>query len=107
MKSFKQFISESVNIAGDFTGNLYINNSEPELPQQVGEEYVADIMWNGSLHRLGLVSKTGIPSKQELGEQLQCEYPGAIVHQIYPAEEKNFNIKNVQRYHPSKLEWID
>ena len=106
MKSFKQFISESVNIAGDFTGNLYIN-SETEQPQQVGENYVADVMWQGNLYRLELVTKSGLPSKQDLGEQLQRQYPGAIVHQIYPAEEKNFNIKNVQRYHPSKLEWID
>jgi hypothetical protein len=105
MKSFKQFISESVNIAGDFTGNLYINSS-PE-PQQVGEEYVADVMWNGSLYRLELVTKNGIPSTRDLGEQLQTQYPGAVVHQIYPATENNLNIKNAQRYHPSKLEWID
>jgi hypothetical protein len=105
MKSFKQFISESVNIAGDFTGNLYIN-SQPEY-QQVGEEYIADVMWQGNLYRMELVGKNGIPSKRDLGEQLQGEYPGAIVHQIYPAEEKNFNIKNKRRYHPSKLEWID
>lgn len=106
MKSFKQFISESVNISGDFNGNLYINSSEPE-PQQVGEEYVADVLWNGSLYRMELVSNNGVPSKQSLGEQLQTEYPGAIVHQIYPVMEKNINIKNTQRYHPSKLEWID
>jgi hypothetical protein len=105
MKSFRQFISESVNIAGDFTGNLYIN-SQPE-PQQVGEEYAADIMWNGSLYRLELVSKTGIPSTRDLGEQLQANYPGAVVHQIYPILEKNIDIKNAKRYHPSKLEWID
>lgn len=106
MKSFKQFISESVNIAGDFTGNLYIN-SQQDHPQQVGENYVADIMWQGNLYRLDLITKSGLPSKQELGEQLQREYPGAIVHNIYPAEEKNYNIKTVKRYHPSKLEWID
>jgi hypothetical protein len=106
MKSFKQFLSESVTIAGDFNGNLYINSSEPQA-QQVGEEYVADVMWNGNLYRLEMVTKSGIPTKQELGEQIQREYPGAIVHNIYPVEEKNFNIKNSQRYHPSKLEWID
>ena len=105
MKSFKQFISESVNIAGDFTGNLYIN-SQPES-QQIGEEYVADVMWNGSLYRLELVTKNGIPSTRDLGEQLQSEYPGAVVHQIYPVSEKNLNIKNAKRYNPSKLEWID
>ena len=106
MKSFKQFISESVNIAGDFTGNLYIT-SQPEQAQQVGEEYIADVMWNGGLYRLELVTKNGIPSTRDLGEQLQADYPGAVVHQIYPVSEKNLNIKNVKRYHPSKLEWID
>ena len=106
MKSFKQFISESVNISGDFTGNLYINSQQPEQ-QQVGEGYVADVLWNGSLYRMELTTNTGIPSKQSLGEQLQTEYPGAVVHQIYPVVEKNLNIKNAQRYHPSKLEWID
>jgi hypothetical protein len=54
-----------------------------------------------------LTSEYGIPSKRDLGEQLQSQYPGAVVHQIYPIEEKNCNIKNVKRYHPSKLEWID
>lgn len=106
MKSFKQFLSENVNISGDFTGNLYINSTQSE-PQQVGEEYIADVVWNGSLYRIEMVTKTGIPSKQELGEQLQSEYPGAVVHQIYPVTEKNFNIKNAKRYHPAKLEWID
>lgn len=106
MKSFKEFISESVNIAGDFTGNLYINSNDSQ-PQEVGENYVADVMWEGSLYRIEMITKTGLPSKQDLGEQLQKDYPGAIVHNIYPVEEKNFNIKNAKRYHPSKLEWID
>jgi hypothetical protein len=106
MKSFKQFLSESISIAGDFNGNLYINNSEPQV-QQVGEEYIADVMWNGNFYRLELVTKTGIPSTRDLGEQLQSNYPGAVVHQIYPVTEKNLNIKNTQRYHPSKLEWIE
>ena len=98
-------MSESVNISGDFNGNLYINS--PQEPQQVGEEYVADVLWNGSLYRLELTTENGIPTKQSLGEQLQAQYPGAIVHQIYPIIEKNSQIKNVKRYHPSKLEWID
>ena len=91
MKNFKQFMSESVNISGDFNGNLYIN-SQQEQPQEVGENYVADVMWKGSLYRLEMVTKTGLPSKKELGEQLQNDYPGAIVHNIYPVQEKNFNI---------------
>ena len=106
MKSFKEFISESVNISGNFNGNLYINSNQPEQ-QQVGEEYVADILWKGSLYRMELISKTGIPSNRDLGEQLQNDYPGAVVQQIYPVEQKNLNIKNARRYHPGKLEWID
>jgi hypothetical protein len=106
MKSFKQFISESVNVSGDFNGNIYINSNQPEQ-QQVGEEYIADVLWQGSLYRMEMITKNGIPSKRDLGEQLQNQYPGAVVHQIYPVEEKNFNIKNTKRYHPSKLEWID
>jgi len=106
MKSFEQFISESVNIAGDFTGNLYIN-SQSEERQQVGEEYVADVVWNGSLYRLKMTTKSGIPLPRDLGEQLQSEYPGAVVHQIYPVIENSLDIKNAQRYHPSKLEWIN
>jgi hypothetical protein len=105
MKSFKQFLSESITIGGDFNGNLYINSSESQQ-QEVGENYVADVMWNGSLYRMEMVTRTGLPSKRELGEQLQSEYPGAVVHQIYPAEQKNYNITNAKRYHPSKLEWI-
>ena len=107
MKSFKQFISESVNIAGDFTGNLYINSQSEREQHQVGEEYVADVLWNGSLYRMEMTTQSGVPSKRELGEQLQGEYPGAVVQQIYPVMEKNLNIKNAKRYHPSKLEWID
>ena len=106
MKRFKEFLSESVNISGDFNGNLYMN-SQPEEPKQIGENYVADVTWQGSIYRLEMVTKTGLPTKQELGEQLQKDYPGAMVQNIYPVEEKNFNIKNARRYHPSKLEWVD
>ena len=106
MKSFKQFMSESVNISGDFNGNLYIN-SQPEEPQQVGESYVADVMWQGSIYRLELVTKSGLPTKQELGEQLQGDYPGAVVHQIYPTQQTNVNIKSAKRYQPERLSWSD
>ena len=53
------------------------------------------------------MTKSGVPTKQDLGEQLQDEYPGAVVHQIYPAQTKNPNIKNVQRYQPERLSWSD
>jgi len=107
MKSYKQFMLESVNISGDFNGNLYINSQDQQSQEEVGESYVADITWQNSIYRIEMVTKTGIPSKQELAEKLQSEYPGAMVHNIYPEEEKNFNIKNAKRYHPSKLEWVD
>jgi len=51
MKSFKQFISESINIAGDFNGNLYVNGSENQS-EPVGESFVADVIWEGKLYRL-------------------------------------------------------
>lgn len=104
MKSYKQFISESINISGDFNGNLYVNSTSEN--KKIGEEYVADIVWNGSIYRMELVSENGIPSKRDLGEQLQTNYPGAVVHQIYPMLEKHTEIKDIKRYHPSKLEWI-
>ena len=43
MKNFKQFMSESVNISGDFNGNLYINSQDQQSQEEVGESYVADI----------------------------------------------------------------
>lgn len=105
MKSYQQFISESVNVAGDFNGNLYINSSQSES-QPVGEEYVADFVWEGSIYRLEITSN-GMPSKLGLAERLQTEYPGAIVHQIYPAIQKtDVNISSTKRYHPGKLEWL-
>ena len=51
MKSFKQFISESVNIAGDFNGNLYINGSETQS-EPVEESFFADIVWEGKISRM-------------------------------------------------------
>jgi len=105
MKSFKQFMSESVNISGDFNGNLYVN-SQPEKPQQVGENYVADVTWMGSIYRLEMVSKNGIPTKQELGEQLQKDYPGAMVQNIYPGASPS-KIKSSKRYQPERLNWSD
>jgi hypothetical protein len=101
MKSFQQFISESVNIAGDFNGNLYMNSSEPE---QATESFFADVVWEGKLYRME-VEGAGM-TRNELAEQLQGEYPGAIVHNIYPApNQSSLKIKNTQRYQPEKLSW--
>ena len=103
MKSFKQFLSESINIAGDFNGTLNIGSTSQ--PEQVGESYIADVVWQGSIYRMEVVSE-GMPTSQKLTENLQSEYPGAIVHNIYPVTEKSINIKNSKRYHPTKLDWF-
>ena len=55
MKSFKQFISESINIAGDFNGNLYVNSSTE--PETTTESFVADIVWEGKLYRMEVEGK--------------------------------------------------
>jgi len=104
MKSYKQFLSESINIAGDFNGTLNIG-SQPS-PQQVGEEFSVDFVWQGSIYRIDMISEHGIPSKDKLVQQLQSEYPGAIIHNIYPTIQKVENVTKVSRYHPAKLEWI-
>jgi len=100
MKSFKQFLSESVNISGDFNGNLYINSSEPETTK---ESFFADVVWEGKIYRMEV--EGGIMSKNELAEHLQGEYPGAIVHNIYPSSSQQSIVKNIQRYQPERLTW--
>ena len=102
MKSFKQFLSESVNISGDFNGNLYINSSEPEVTK---ESFVADVVWEGKIYRMEV--EGGMMSKNELAEHLQGEYPGAIVHNIYPSTNQVSRVKNVQIYQPEKLTWSE
>jgi len=103
MKSFQEFISESVNIAGDFNGNLYIGSSDSQ-PEPVGESFFADIVWEGKIYRMEI--EGSMMSKNELAEELQGEYPGAIVHNIYPAQlQGSLKIKNSQRYQPERLSW--
>ena len=102
MKSFKQFLSESVNIAGDFNGNLYMNSAQPE---QTTESFLADIVWQGKLYRMEVEGK--MIDKNTLAEQLQGEYPGAIVHNIYPISQSSVKVKNAQRYRPESLTWSD
>jgi hypothetical protein len=106
MKSFQQFLSESINIAGDFNGTMIVGGNVPQQ-EEVGESFTADVLWKGNLFRMEMITKDGLPSSRELTEQLQNEYPGAVVQQIYPQTQNSTNIKNVKRYHPSKLEWID
>ena len=108
MKSFKEFLTESVNIAGDFNGNLYINDSQTQQ-QPVGESFVADVVWQGKLYRMELIGDQ-IPTRESLGEQIQNEYPGAVVHNIYPAQcnsNSALKITGIKRYQPERLTWSD
>jgi len=102
MKSFNQFLSEAINIAGDFNGNLYINGSESQ-PEQTQESFLADVVWQGKIYRMEVEGK--MMDKNELAEQLQDEYPGAIVHNVYPNTTSSIKVKNAQRYHPERLSW--
>lgn len=109
MKSFKQFMSESVTIQGDFNGTLNVGYDPVQQKVEEQNQYIADVVWMGSIYRMTLEKKESIrlPTTQELAEQLQGEYPGAIVQRIYPVEPKpEVKIADVKRYHPGKLEWI-
>ena len=103
MKSFQQFLSESITINGDFNGTLNVGGSTQ--PEPAAESYVADVVWEGKIYRLEI--EGSMPSKNELAEQLQGEYPGAIVHNIYPSESNTLKIKSSQRYRPERLGWSD
>jgi len=104
MKSFQQFLSESINIAGDFNGNLYMNSGSQ--PEQATESFLADVVWQGKLYRMEV--EGSMIDKNSLTEQLQGEYPGAIVHNVYPAQsQSSLRIKNTQRYQPERLTWTD
>ena len=102
MKSFKQFISESVNISGDFNGNLYMNSPQPV---EAKESFLADVVWEGKIYRMEI--EGSIMTKNELAEHLQGEYPGAIVHNVYPISQGSVTVKNAQRYRPERLSWSD
>ncbi len=101
MKKFNEFLKESITINGDFNGTIVMGGSQPE---QARESFFADVVWEGKIYRLEV--EGGMMSKSDLTEHIQGEYPGAIVHQIYPVVEKNSNIKNSKRYHPAKLDWV-
>jgi len=103
MKSFQEFLKESITINGDFNGTLNVGGSSQETPS---ESYFADVVWEGKIYRMEI--EGSMPSKNELAEQLQGEYPGAIVHNIYPSQsQSSLKIKNSQRYQPERLSWSE
>ena len=97
-------MSESITINGDFNGTLNVGGSEPEQAQ---ESYCADIVWEGKIYRMEFEGH--MVSKNDLAEALQGEYPGAIVHNVYPVSEQksSLKIKSTQRYQPERLTWSD
>ncbi len=108
MKSFKEFLSESINISGNASVGTIIVGGTPQQAESVGENFLADVLFQGSIHRLSLMSRNGIPSNQELTEHLQDQYPGAIVQTIYSVSQDNspYTVTDSKRYHPSKLDWV-
>ena len=79
-----------------------MNSSQPET---ANESFLVDVVWQGRLYRMEVEGK--IMNKNELAEQLQGEYPGAIVHNVYPNQLNTSRIKNAQRYRPERLTWSD
>ncbi len=79
-----------------------MNSSQPETTK---ESFLADVVWQGRLYRMEVEGK--IMDKNELAEQLQGEYPGAIVHNIYPSTSNSLKVKDAQRYRPERLSWSD
>ena len=106
MKSFKQFLSESITINGDFNGTLNVGGSSE--PEKFKESFAADVVWQGSIYRIEMTTENGLPTRNQLAEHLQDEYPGLIVQNIYPLKEsdKPIQVTNSKRYHPAKLDWI-
>ena len=102
MKSFQQFLQESITINGDFNGTLNVGGSQPE---QQEESFSADIVWEGKIYRLEVDGP--MMSKSELAEHLLNQYPGAIIQNIYPASYSSSKIKSAQRYRPERLSWSD
>ena len=85
MKTFKQFLEESINISGDFNGTLIVGGENNQEPQT--EEFSADIVYRGNIHRITMVSENGIPSKMDLTEYLtlpKASTPPPLVPVVTP-----------------------
>ena len=74
-------------------------------PVEAKESFLADVVWEGKIYRMEI--EGSIMSKNELAEHLQGEYPGAIVHNVYPISQGSITVKNAQRYRPERLSWSD
>jgi hypothetical protein len=55
-----------------------------------------------------VIENGDLPSRKELGEQLQNEYPGAVVQNVYPSTPKGtVTITSAKHYNHGTLSWID
>jgi len=55
-----------------------------------------------------VIENGDLPSRKKLGEQLQNEYPGAVVQNIYPSTPKGtVTITSSKHYNHGTLSWID
>ena len=102
-------MTESITINGDFNGTLNVSGDSVSQDVQEQEEYLADVVWMGSIYRMKLekMKSLRLPTTQELAEQLQDEYPGAVVHNLYPSTTSSLKIKSSQRSRPERLGWSD
>ena len=108
MKSFKEFLSESVNISGNASVGTIIVNGSTEADTPVKETFTAEVFWHGNLYNMIFeLDQKGLPTRWELSRRLQEEYPGAIVHNIYPdySNPTSLKVKEIKKYHPLKLQW--
>lgn len=101
MKNFKKFLSE---------GKITITIDTDDLQQSTEEEFGADVVWEGKLYRMDLsTTREVVPTEKELTEELQREYPGAVVQKVYKMQKENTDItvKGKKRFNPGMLSWVE
>ena len=101
-------LNENINISGDFNGTLNFG-SVPIPSEPIKEKFCADVIWEGKLYRMEFSAESRhLPSKNNLTQDIQEEYPGAMVHNIYPAgytSNRTYQVTGLKRYQPEKLTW--
>ena len=109
MKSFKDFLSESITISDNASvGSIIINNGSSEQETYSEEQFSAEVFWDGNLYTMFFeLDQKGLPSRTELSNRLQEEYPGAIVNAIYPNTPKSSSVKvkEMKRFNVLKQIW--
>jgi hypothetical protein len=102
MKSFQQFLSEPSTLL-EISTEIFISMDLNHNQNKHKNLSLLDVVWQGKIYRMEVEGK--MMDKNELAEQLQDEYPGAIVHNVYPNTTSSVKVKNAQRYQPERLSW--